>query len=162
MTIHQLLMQNRFFIATAESLTAGLLSSELAKVAGASSYFLGGVVSYQDEVKHHLLGVDPNLMAKKTAVDPDVAIQMAVSVRERFAKDCAKSFERVIGISTTGVAGPDPVGDRHAGQVFLGLASARSQYAVSLQLHGTRDEIRDAVVREALSVLEDEIHLLLG
>ncbi len=162
MTIHQLLMQNRFFIATAESLTAGLLSSELARVAGASSYFLGGVVSYQDEVKHYLLGVDPNLMAKKTAVDPDVAIQMAVSVRERFAKDCSKGFERVVGISTTGVAGPDPVGYHSVGQVFIGLASARGQYAVRLLLDGTRDEIRSAAVTEALSALEDEIHLLIG
>jgi PncC family amidohydrolase len=161
-TIHQLLITNRFFIATAESLTAGMLGSELASAPGASNYFLGGIISYQDEVKQHLLGVDSNLLAKSSAVSPEVAIQMAAGVRQRFARDCHKPLEHVIGISTTGVAGPDMVGNHAVGEVYLGISSARGQCALALELKGNRSEIRTASVTEALSALEDEIHLLLG
>ena len=101
-------------------------------------------------------------MAQSTAVSSEVAIQMAIGARERFARDCSKNIDQVIGISTTGVAGPDPVGNHPVGQVFIGIASRRGQGALSLRLHGTRDQIRTASVKAALSALTDEIHLLLG
>ncbi len=162
MTLHQKLIENGICIATAESLTAGLLGSELVKAAGASNFFLGGIIAYQDEVKQSLLGVDAKLLALNTAVDAEVAIQMAESVRASFARDCSRKIEQVIGVSTTGVAGPDAVGEHPVGQVFIGLASVRGARALELKLSGTRDQIRTESIAAALSALEDEIHLLLG
>ena len=72
-------------IATAESLTAGDLAARIADTPGASKVLAGGVVSYQDQIKSQLLGVSAQLIATSSAVDPEVAIQMAVGVREKFS-----------------------------------------------------------------------------
>ena len=162
MTLGQLLLQNGLFIATAESLTAGLLGSELATEPGASGYLLGGVICYQDEVKVNLLGVDPRLIEAQTAIDPEVAISLARNVREKFARESSKDIESVIGVSTTGVAGPDSVGSHSAGTVFLGIASSRGSRAIGLNLQGTRSEIRAATAASALAALEDEIQAIFG
>lgn len=162
MTLGQRLIQHGLFIATAESLTAGLLSSDLATEPGASGFLLGGVVCYQDEVKVNLLGVDPHLIEANSAIDHEVAISLAMNVREQFALQCSKDIERVIGVSTTGIAGPDPVGNHSAGTVYLGISSPRGSRAVGLNLHGTRSEIRAATVASALAAVEDEIQAIFG
>jgi PncC family amidohydrolase len=160
--LSQRLIQHGLFIATAESLTAGLLSSELATEPGASAFLLGGVVCYQDEVKVNILNVDPHLIETQSAVSPEVAISLATNVRDKFALEGSKSIDSVIGLSTTGVAGPDPVGIHPAGSVFLGISSVRGSRSVALKLSGTRSEVRAATVVSALSELEDEIQELFG
>ena len=162
MSLSQRLIQHGLFIATAESLTAGLLSSELATEPGASAFLLGGVVCYQDEVKVNILNVDPHLIETQSAVSPEVAISLATNVRDKFALEGSKSIDSVIGLSTTGVAGPDPVGIHPAGSVFLGISSVRGSRSVALKLSGTRSEVRAATVVSALSELEDEIQELFG
>lgn len=162
MSLSQRLIHHGLFIATAESLTAGLLSSELATEPGASAFLIGGVVCYQDEVKVNILNVDPHLIKCQSAVSPEVAISLATNVRDKFALEGSKSIDRVIGLSTTGVAGPDPVGIHPAGSVFLGISSARGSRSVALKLSGTRSEVRAATVVSALSELEDEIQELFG
>lgn len=162
MTFGNPLSEHGLFIATAESLTAGLLSAELASNPGASRFLLGGIVCYQDQIKIQQLGVDAQLVSLHSAVNPEVARQMAEGVRAKFAADCAVEPERVIGISTTGVAGPDRVGDQPVGRVYLGIASAISSRSVALNLSGSRAEIRSATVLAALSEIQDEIQLLLG
>ena len=162
MTLHQELIDQGLSVATAESLTAGLLSSSLASQAGASKFFLGGVVAYQDQVKIHQLKVDSDLIAANTAVDGLVAMQMASGVRSKLAIDCSIDVGNVIGISTTGVAGPEPVGGLAVGLVFLGVASVRGVRSVELMLSGSRAEIQSAAVSAALAALEDEIKLLRG
>ena len=87
-------------LAVAESLTGGLLAATLVDVPGASAVFRGGVIAYATDVKATLLGVDPALLAERGPVDPQVAAQMATGVRVRLGAD--------VGVSTTGVAGPDP------------------------------------------------------
>jgi PncC family amidohydrolase len=161
-TPSQKLIENGLYLATAESLTAGLVSAELANTPGASMFLLGGTVCYQDEIKIHQLGVDPELISQHGPVDPNVAIQMATGARVNFARDCSKASNLVIGISTTGVAGPDPVGDKPVGLVFIGISSQLGERAIQLHLSGSRAEIRAATVSAALSTLEDEIQLLLG
>jgi PncC family amidohydrolase len=161
-TLGQRLIEHGLFVATAESLTAGLLSSDLATEPGASGFLLGGVICYQDEVKVHLLGVDPQLIETQTAVDPEVAISLARNVREKLALQSSKDIESVIGVSTTGVAGPGPVGNHAAGTVFLGISSAKGSRAVRLNLQGTRSEIRAATVTSALNAIEDEIQAMFG
>jgi competence/damage-inducible protein CinA C-terminal domain len=93
-------------VATAESVTGGALAKALTDEAGASEVFLGSVIAYQNSVKQQLLGVSAALMSVQGAVDAEVAAQMAVGVRERFAKINQVQLEKVVGISTTGVAGP--------------------------------------------------------
>ena len=162
MTLGQRLIQHGLFIATAESLTAGLLSSELATEPGASGYLLGGVICYQDEIKVNLLGVDSSLIDTRTAIDPEVAISLARNVREKFARESSKDIESVIGVSTTGVAGPGPVGNHEAGTVFLGISSSRGSRVLGLNLQGTRSEVRSATVASALTAIEDEIQAIFG
>jgi nicotinamide-nucleotide amidase len=161
-TLAHKLTEHGFFVATAESLTAGLVSAELANTAGASKFLLGGIVSYQDAIKIQQLGVDATALSQRTAIDAEIAVQMAVGVRSKFASDCSKDLKKVIGISTTGVAGPDPVGNHPVGLVYLGIASAVSARSIALQLSGSRAEVRAATVAAALLAIEDEIHLLLG
>jgi nicotinamide-nucleotide amidase len=139
--------QRGLTIAVAESLTGGLLAASLVAVPGASAVLLGGVVAYNTALKATLLGVDAGLLAEKGAVDPDVAIQMAVGVRERLAVDGRAA---TIGIATTGVAGPDPQDGQPVGAVFLGLAIESRAFSVPLLLSGSRDDIRSAVVSESL------------
>ena len=134
-------------IAVAESLTGGQLVAALIDVPGASKVVLGGVVAYNTALKSSILGVDARLLAERGAVDAEVARQMATGARERLAVD---SRPADIGISTTGVAGPDPQDGKPVGTVFLGLATAGGASSVELALSGDRAGIRSAVVSESL------------
>lgn len=134
-------------IAVAESLTGGLLVAELIATPGASAVVRGGIVAYNTELKHTLLGVESSLLAAHGPVDPKVAREMAVGVRERLA---VAGQPATIGISTTGVAGPDPQDGQPVGTVFLGVATEAGVDSIRLSLSGTRADIRNAVVYESL------------
>jgi nicotinamide-nucleotide amidase len=138
-------------IAVAESLTGGLLVAELVSVPGASAVVNGGVVAYNTELKHTILGVSADLLASNGAVDPDVAAQMAQGVRVACAVGGTPAS---IGISTTGVAGPDPQDGKPVGTVFVGIAGEFGTSILPLHLEGDREAIRRAVVSESLTKLE--------
>jgi nicotinamide-nucleotide amidase len=146
----RLLAERRLTVAVAESLTGGLLVAELISTPGASAVVVGGVVAYDTATKHSVLGVDAALLASNGAVDPEVARQMASGVRDVLAVD-GRSAD--IGISTTGVAGPDPQDGKPVGMVFVGIAFGDDVHAVELSLSGSRDEVRAAVVVEALALI---------
>jgi nicotinamide-nucleotide amidase len=146
-----LLTERGLTIAVAESLTGGLLVSELIRTPGASAVVVGGVVAYSTALKHSVLGVDAALLASNGAVDPEVARQMASGVREVLAVDGRPPD---IGISTTGVAGPDPQDGKPVGTVFVGIAFGDEVHSVELGLSGSRDEVRAAVVVEALALIQ--------
>ena len=143
-------------LATAESLTGGLVAAGVVDVPGASAVLRGGVVAYATDLKHRLLGVDAGLLAERGAVDPDVAAAMARGVRERLSAD--------VGVATTGVAGPDPQDGHAAGTVFVAVSlppvlAARhggAEHVVPLALTGDRAAIRAATVAVALDV----VHML--
>jgi nicotinamide-nucleotide amidase len=137
-------------IAVAESLTGGLLVAELIRPAGASAVVRGGVVAYATAVKASVLGVDTELLAEHGAVHPLVAEQMAEGVRHVLSVD---GREADIGISTTGVAGPDPQDGREPGTVFLGLSMAGGTRSIGLTLSGDRDAIRRDTVLAAIDYL---------
>jgi nicotinamide-nucleotide amidase len=141
-------------IAVAESLTGGLLVAELIKTPGASAVVNGGVVAYRTRIKHSVLGVDAALLAEHGAVHPQVAADMATGVRSALAVDGVAAD---IGLSTTGVAGPDPQDGHPVGTVFLGLARGTAVAIRQLSLSGTRNEIRAAVVDAALAWLLEEL-----
>ncbi|GGF03038.1 CinA family protein [Mycetocola zhadangensis] len=139
-------------VAVAESLTGGLLVAELIRPAGASAVVVGGVVAYATELKRSQLGVDEGLLASRGPVDPEVARQMAAGVRAALRVNGRTAD---IGISTTGVAGPDPQGGRPPGTVFLGLSTETEGRAVELQLSGDRLHIRTETVRAAVALIAE-------
>ncbi|MGO2655397.1 MAG: CinA family protein [Pseudoclavibacter sp.] len=143
-------------IAVAESLTAGLVSAALADVPGASKVLAGGITAYQTPLKHRLLGVDKQLIEERGAVDPQVAEEMALGVRERLAQGPLVS---TVGISTTGVAGPDWQDDQPPGTVFIGLASQSGVTHFAHHFGGSRQAIREATVSAALDHLWEHIDL---
>ncbi len=145
-----LLTDRGLTIATAESLTGGLLAATLVDVPGASAVFNGGVVAYATPVKHSVLGVDAGLLDERGAVDPDVAEQMADRVRRVCAVDGRPAD---VGLATTGVAGPDPQDGRPPGTVYVAVAVGGGVGAIALDLHGDRSEIRAATVRAALEAV---------
>ena len=144
------LAAKHFRVAVAESLTGGLLVAELVSVPGASAVVSGGVVAYNSELKHTLLGVDAEVLSAHGAVHPDVAAQMAAGVRAALAVAGGPAH---IGISTTGVAGPDPQDGQRVGTVYLGFAIGDEIVTRHLQLEGDREAIRAAAVYESLSEL---------
>ncbi len=132
-------------VATAESLTAGLLAATLAGVPGASVVLRGGLITYIEDTKIALAGVAPQLLDAVGPVAEPTARAMAVGARQR----CAATW----GIGLTGVAGPEPHGGHPVGTVFLGLAGPVDTGVVQLALTGTRWEIRVAAVAEAIARL---------
>ena len=142
-----LLRERGATVAVAESLTGGLLGATLTSVPGASAAFRGGVVSYATDLKAALLGVDEALLAARGAVDPEVALQMATGVRTA----CRASY----GVSTTGVAGPDPQDGSPVGTVHVAVAGPGGARGVAALFAGDRDEVRRAAVRAALTLLSD-------
>ena len=144
------LIRRGWSIAVAESLTGGLLVAELIRTPGASAVVSGGIVAYSTELKHTLLGVNSGLLAAHGPVHADVAAQMAAGVRDRMA---VAGMPATVGISTTGVAGPDPQDGVPVGTVFLGFAIGADVRAASVQLQGTREDIRSAAVSESLMQL---------
>lgn len=137
-------------IAVAESLTGGLVVAELVSVPGASRVVAGGVVAYQTELKHSMLGVSAELLAEHGAVHAEVAAEMARGVRERLTLG---GLPASIGLSTTGVAGPDPQDGQAVGTVYVGVAFEGRTEVTALHLEGGREAIRRQTVSESLSAV---------
>jgi nicotinamide-nucleotide amidase len=136
-------------IATAESLTGGLLAATIVSVPGASVSMRGGVVAYATDVKQSLLKVDADLLASAGAVDPAVAWQMAERVRRLLGAD--------VGVSTTGVAGPDPQEGKPVGTVHIAVVTPDGTGITSLEIPGSRDQIRAETVDRALLLCLEEL-----
>ncbi len=143
-------------LGVAESLTGGMLTSELIRPPGASDVVVGGIVAYDTAIKHSVLGVDADLLAEQGPVHPEVARQMADRVRRVLAVD---GRAPQLGLATTGVAGPTPQSGHEPGTVFLGIAIGDTVEAVELHLDGTRDQIRARTVGEAVRALADRIQV---
>lgn len=143
-------------VATVESLTGGLLSDALVSVPGASKVFSGGVVAYDTYLKHSLLGVDFELLREHGPVDSEVARQMAAGVRFACSVPGTDGLAPAdIGISTTGVAGPDPDPQtgQPAGTVWVGVSDQNGTEACRLTLVGDRSAIRQETVIAALELM---------
>ncbi|KQX63662.1 CinA family protein [Angustibacter sp. Root456] len=147
----RLLHERQLRLATAESLTGGLLSGAVTSVPGASRVFVGGIVAYATELKHALLGVDAELLARVGPVDPDVAAQMADGVRRRLGAD--------VGLASTGVAGPDSQDGHPPGTVYVGVATPERVWSCNVSLAAPdvegRAQVRAHTVGAALRALAD-------
>jgi len=134
-------------VATAESLTGGLVVATLIDVPGASAVVTGGIVAYQDEVKTALLGVSAAVLLERGAVCVEVAEALATGARERLGATW--------GVGTTGVAGPGPAAGVPAGTVFVAVAGPGGVSARALSCTGSRAQVRAAAVAGALQLLGD-------
>ena len=132
-------------LATAESCTGGGIGAALTAVPGSSKVYRGGIISYCNEVKHRLLGVDAEVLETCGAVSAAVAQAMAVGARVAIGADVA--------VSVTGLAGPD--GDefgKPVGTVFIGYADEARREAREFLFSGNREEIRKQAVDNALNM----------
>ena len=133
-------------LATAESLTGGLIGGSITAVPGASKVYAGGIVSYTNEVKHALLGVRWEELNTFGAVSAPVAKAMALGAKKALAADVA--------VSVTGLAGPD--GDEFGhpvGTVFIGYADEKTAFAREYHFSGDREQVRQQTVEAAMELV---------
>ena len=136
-------------VSTAESLTAGMIASTIADIPGASAVLRGGAVTYCDEIKHRVLGVEQDTLDRYTAVSNQTAREMAAGSMELYQSD--------IAVSATGYAGPgggteeDPAGTFYIGWAFRSANGEASVVdSVRCQYEGDRSCVRAHAVAEAL------------
>ena len=146
--IHELVSRG-LTLGTAESLTGGGVGAALTSVPGASGAYVGGVISYATRVKVEVLGVPLEVVYGDGVVSAPCARAMAAGVRRFLDAD--------VGVSTTGVAGPDRQEGKPAGTVFVAVADVRGESVRALQLGGDRETIRAATTAAALELLVDRI-----
>jgi nicotinamide-nucleotide amidase len=140
-------------LATAESLTGGLVGAALTAVAGSSDVYRGGVVCYATDLKASLVGVPTALLDAQGPVAADTAAALAAGA----ARVCGAD----VGAATTGVAGPTPQDGHPVGEVYVAVSVPGSNPRVRpLQLSGTRDEIRTATVAAVLALLQESVETL--
>ena len=135
-------------LAVAESCTGGLISARITDVAGASAYFLAGLVTYSNGAKERMLSVPPDLLGAKGAVSPEVARAMARGVRAVAGAD--------LGLSITGIAGPGGGTEaKPVGTVYMALSAGTDCLVRHYRLEGDRASVRRKAVGEALSLVLD-------
>jgi len=145
-TVVMLLKEKNKTLSCAESCTGGLLSKRVTDVPGASSVFSGGVTTYATAAKTSILGVDAGLIREKGVASREVALQMAVKVRELFGTD--------LGVGITGIAGPDSDDSGRApGTVFVALATRNSVWCRDLALAFDRARVRTTASNHALDMI---------
>lgn len=144
--VARVLTESRATIAVAESCTGGMLAERLTNVPGSSSYFLGGVVCYSNELKTSLVGVPKEMIEAKGAVSPEVALALAEGIRKRAGA--------TIGIGTTGIAGPGGgTAEKPVGLVHIGLADEQGASEKAFRFPGDRDRIRRFATQTALDMV---------
>ena len=133
-------------IAVAESCTSGIIASKITSITGSSSYFKGGIIAYQNEIKTKLLGVSEDLINKKTEVSAEVVSQMAQAVKKSFFADYS--------VATSGYAGPtggtlnNPIGT-----VFIAISSLINTEVNRFVFEGSRESIVNQASEKALELL---------
>jgi len=147
----KLLMDNGLTIATAESCTGGMLGAALTSVAGISDCYGYGVVTYSNEAKEKLLGVNHNTLLEHGAVSPETALEMACGALDISEAD--------IAVSVTGIAGPGGgTQEKPVGLVYVGIARKDGQNNIhKLMLKGNRQEVRSQVIDNVIRLVIDNI-----
>ena len=143
------LIERKLTIATAESITGGLVSKMITDVPGSSEILKESFVVYSNEAKVNILGVEKSLIDKFGVVSAEVAKDMAIKLKMLTGKD--------ICISTTGNAGPTVCDEKPVGRVYVGIDYLDEVKVLELNLSGDRREIRE----KAAEIIFDEIAKLI-
>ena len=146
--LQELFIERGLTLATAESCTGGNIAHLVTLKPGSSEYFRGAIVSYSNEVKVNVLGVNENDLMEFGAVSRQVALQMANGVRDLMDADYA--------VSTTGIAGPTGGSEeKPVGTVWIGVSSANDSFGERFNFSGSRSEVIEKSTLKALQILEN-------
>lgn len=150
-TVHELLLQKQQSLSIAESCTGGMLTSQLIEFAGSSTYLQQGLVTYSNQAKRKILGIDADILAQRGAVSLETAMAMAEKVRALADSD--------FGLATSGVAGPDGGSDdKPVGTVCIALADRQHCWAQRIQLtKRSRNLVRVLSCAIALDMLRRQL-----
>ena len=146
--LFELLKFNNLTISTAESCTGGMIASAITNVSGASAFFGTGVVTYSNEAKMKLIGVNKETLDKYGAVSEQTATEMAEGV--------LKLGESDVSVAVTGIAGPTGgTTEKPVGLVYIGVSGKNGTYVYKNIFNGNRDEVRKQTVSTAFEVVYD-------
>lgn len=149
----RLLREKNLTIAAAESLTGGRFADGFVSISGASEVFKGSIVSYATSSKVTVLGVSNQIVEKEGTVSEACAYEMATCAREK--------FDSSIGISFTGVAGPDAIEGKEVGTVIISIIQeGKEALTKSFYFSGGRDTIRNRSVKKAMELLYNRLIVL--
>jgi PncC family amidohydrolase len=151
------LMARQLRLIVAESCTGGLLGDRITNVPGSSDYFLGSVVSYADEAKRLLLGVQVETLVQFGAVSRETVLEMAHGARMRFSQ--MFDPQELISIAISGIAGPGgESAEKPVGLIWIGLEAPDVSQAWRFNHSGTRLENKEFAADKTLSLLMDYLH----
>lgn len=149
-SVYELLKKYQYSLTTAESCTGGLIAATLINVSGISAYFQEGYITYSNDAKVKLLGVDRNVIDTFGVVSSETAFAMAKCASEKANTN--------IALSVTGVAGPDGgTKDCPVGTVYIGCCLNGDVTVEHHVFSGDRQEVRQAAVQQALKILIERI-----
>ena len=149
-SLHALCVSKRISVAVAESCTSGLIASKLTLKSGSSTFFKGGIIAYQNDIKIKILGVDEQAVLQYTEVSVEVVKQMAEGVRKSFLTDYS--------IATSGYAGPSGgTSNNPIGTVFIAISSASGVDVERFVFSGDRQSVVNQASEKAVSLLYDAI-----
>lgn len=144
--VHNKLFSSKLTLSIAESCTGGLIQSQITSNPGSSNYFIGGIVSYSNEVKKNLLNVKEDTLEKYGAVSEETAFEMVKNVRQLFNSDLA--------IAVTGIAGPSGgTKEKPVGLVYIGINIKGEILVKGFHFSGTRIQIQNKTAENALYLL---------
>jgi PncC family amidohydrolase len=148
-----LLREKGLYLATAESCSGGLLGHLITNVAGSSDYYWGGFITYSNQAKERFLGVQSLTLREFGAVSRETVLEMARGARDAF-KD-VQPLDKLIGLSTSGIAGPGGgSAEKPVGTVWVGFSSADGDQAQLFHFSGAREEIKQQTALKALEMLK--------
>ena len=148
--LHDLCVEKEISIATAESCTAGFLASKITSVSGSSSFFKGGIIAYQNDIKIGYLGVLESIIREKTVVCSEVVEQMSEGVRHKFLSD--------FSIATSGYAGPTGGTELNpVGTVFIAISSKENTISERFIFTGDRESVISQSVIKGVKFLMEEL-----
>jgi PncC family amidohydrolase len=147
--IAEILKARHLTVATAESITGGLVAYRLTTQPGSSEFFTGGVVCYSTRSKIQQLGIPPKVVVGKGVVSEEVAVGMAQGVRLKFGTQ--------FGLSTTGFAGPAVSETERVGLVYVAVSSEERTTAHQFLFDGTREDIRQKTAEAVLGLMYFEL-----
>jgi PncC family amidohydrolase len=140
-----LLSDNGLWLAVAESCTGGMLGHLITNVPGSSAYFKGGVIAYANEVKMGVLGVSPATLDSFGAVSKETVLEMAKGIKNSFDVD--------IGLSVSGIAGPEGgTEEKPVGTVWIGLCTRKVTQAEAFLFSGDRKSIKKQAAQSAMEI----------
>ncbi len=148
--IGRLLLGRGWTLGTAESCTGGGVGSRVTAVSGSSSYYLGGIVAYHNDIKQNHLGVSAETLETHGAVSEQTAREMARGVR--------RTVGASVGLAVTGIAGPTGgTADKPVGTVFIGVSSEQGEEDRHFVFSGGRQSVRAQSEDAALALLRDHL-----